>query len=305
MKKSRKYTSKQNFLVLLKRTKHYVGDRAHTLKMYKKYLQLVRTTGKCTRTDLFESGVARSKKYFVNRGHTAEAAEMLVSKIQSRGSNFYNGDTQKIIQRVNKRANTFAKKSSDEISHINALKGKGYDPVHLAKKHNISVDEAVLQIQDRKKRKVESFKKFMRNRDPLDTASRPFISFSKASNNFFIKLIEQCADFKLSFYFGDKEYFLYCEDTDTIKYYDLYIPEINLFIEYNGTHFHPRQCDNSFVTVAQSIERDRFKLNLANKYGIDVEYVWENTDENGKIKELVSLIEARCKQGRTRINFKR
>ena len=301
----RRSTIKQKFLTLLKRSKDYVGNKKITCALYKKYLKIVAASGKCGRKDLFGPNGVRSTTYYIVRGHTYEYACAAVHKIQSRGVGFYNGSVDKIKQRVEKRALTFASKDQHIIKAINELKGKSYDPSYIASKHNITIEEAIDRIADRKRRKVESFKKFMRNRDPNDTASRPFVGYSKASKKFFDKLVNLCAEFKLTFYYGDREYFLYCENTKTVKYYDLYIPEINLFVEYNGTHFHPRVNDNSFITVAQSIANDEFKFNLAAARGIDVEYVWEGRSENDRLIELIDCIKVRMTQNRSIIDLKK
>lgn len=158
---AKKLTPKQRFLVLLKRTRNYVGDTALTRRLYRKFLKIYNSSGVCLIKDLFGSANPRSMAYYTARGHAAEYAKQRVRQIQSRGIQFYNGDDKKIKERVDKRQKTFDSKSKEEIDYINSLKSKNNDAEHVAKKYNITVEEAVERIKVKNQKRVESYKKHL------------------------------------------------------------------------------------------------------------------------------------------------
>jgi hypothetical protein len=103
--------------------------------------------------------------------------------------------------------------------------------------------------------------------------------YSKAACNFFEKIISEIEHLNLKIYWKDDEYFLWDYENKKIYFYDFYIPELNIVIEYNGIMFHPRKADTIFVKVADSLEKDTNKERACRDRGIDFFVFWENIDD--------------------------
>lgn len=60
------------------------------------------------------------------------------------------------------------------------------------------------------------------------------------------------------------------------KYYDFYIPEVNLLIEINGTFWHPKEYSEKLTKIqVNNLENDKLKLNLAMSCGYDLLSVYD------------------------------
>lgn len=158
-----KLNKKQKFLRFVQRDKYYRGSIKLTKFLYKKYLKTLYNTGRCSKIDILPFTSVRSKEFFTTRGWTEVDAVCEVSRRQSRGINFYSGDSSKIIERVKKRAQTFIQKTPEEIQKINRLKGKSWDPQYIAKKYNISTAEAQTRIDLKRQNKVTSYLNYLKS----------------------------------------------------------------------------------------------------------------------------------------------
>jgi very-short-patch-repair endonuclease len=154
----RKYAKKELFIKLLCKDKYYIGNKKHTIQLYKKYLCLYAKHGKCNATMLFEITTCRNPLFYINRGFTIVEASEIIKKIQSRGINFYDGDDTQIKARVKKREETFLSKTPVELLEINSKKGKGWSVDYIAAKYNICLKDATNIINKRRLQKVHSYK---------------------------------------------------------------------------------------------------------------------------------------------------
>lgn len=365
---SRKLTNKERFIRILSRDKYYRGKRPYTLYLYRKFLTIINKKGYCNATDLFEITSVRNPEFFIRRGFTAEEASEKINQIQSRG--FNNMPYEKVKRASAKRKQTFSKKTEEEIKNINFKRGLGYNPEYVAKKYDISIDEAERRIEERKQKKVRSYKEHLKSigghkkewscrcaeywakrgysdeeiknalKYKFDTRSiesimyrlnlseeeakkkqdeiaekcrktfnaRPdsekkeilvsrtkfFKYYSKSSKKFFDKIWDLIKKLNLTMLYGENEYFLWYKDSsdkkNRIYFYDCFIPEIDLIIEYNGIIFHPREKDTWACTVTESISKDNFKKALAETHGYKVIYVWDNEEEEVAINRVYNII---------------
>lgn len=84
------------------------------------------------------------------------------------------------------------------------------------------------------------------------------------------------------------------------RYYDFYIPSINLIIEFNGTYWHAdpfKYKENDIIrykfgnVYAKDIwERDKIKLDLAKNNGYCIITIWERETKNKNIEQLIKLV---------------
>lgn len=119
-----------------------------------------------------------------------------------------------------------------------------------------------------------------------------FKRYSKASSNFFAKLLKKAqipSDIKV--YLDDNEYFIWdYSDNKSIRFYDFTIPALSIIIEYNGIIFHPRVKDTIFNTVENSVRVDTLKKRLATDNGFEILYFWEKIDNVEESLEKFSQI---------------
>ena len=82
------------------------------------------------------------------------------------------------------------------------------------------------------------------------------------------------------------------------KIFDIYIPDLNLLIEYNGDYWHcnPKKYNSTYYnkkkgkTAKEIWEYDKNKLDLAKKYNYNCFVIWESDYKKNKniIRELIS-----------------
>lgn len=85
------------------------------------------------------------------------------------------------------------------------------------------------------------------------------------------------------------------------KIFDIYIPELNLLIEYNGDYWHsnPKIYDENYFnkkknkTAKEIWLYDKNKLDLSKKYGYNCEVIWESDYKKNKniIKKIITKYE--------------
>ena len=120
-----------------------------------------------------------------------------------------------------------------------------------------------------------------------------FKRYSKVSANLFEKVksrLESEGIF-LTFHFGESEKFIWDKEQKRIFFYDLFIEEANLLVEFNGSLFHPRPylteselqnfvCPISKLNGVEILKKDTRKENLAISEGYEYLTVWENDHDN-------------------------
>lgn len=123
---------------------------------------------------------------------------------------------------------------------------------------------------------------------------------SQESINFFQPIIEKIP-VGLTVFTGDNEY--YINSDGKFWKYDFTILELNLIIEYNGIHVHPKidspETWRHVFTKQSKQERllhDSTKLNAAIKRGFSVIDVWSDDDLALKQQYLLDLIETKHKE---------
>lgn len=72
------------------------------------------------------------------------------------------------------------------------------------------------------------------------------------------------------------------------KYYDFYIPDVNLLLEINGTFWHPKEYSEKLTKIqVNNLENDKLKLNLAISRGYDLLSVYDTEMEEFMKKETL------------------
>lgn len=321
----RKLSKKEKFIQLLTKTAKYKGDPKFTRILYRKFLTLLKTCSSPTRDMLFGFNRGRNKLYYISRGWSEEEAIEQVKLIQSRGLSFYNGDLEKIKQRVEKRKVAFSLKSKTEIEEINRKKSWNNNTEIISKKYNISLMDAQKKIDVMNKKRLDGYMNTLKRiggykrewsvwcveyylnkghsieeaKQFLIDKTKNYKRYSKKSLKVIETLITLCNlnDIRdITFLYADKEFHLYDPVSRKARWYDLTIPELNLIIEYNGEVFHPRKKDSMYYTVTESIKNDSYKKDIAKNNGYDILYIWERGSEKIQILEILNEIKNRYEQ---------
>lgn len=127
--------------------------------LYKKYLKAKERTNSPKRSDIFDYWHFMEKGFYLERGYTLEEAEKLIQI------------------KVNKRKETFRKKSPEELEEI-AFKKNVFDPKNLKRIHPELSEEEIHSLVERHKK---------RSADILQTLSKCPMSFITRSKNHFCK----------------------------------------------------------------------------------------------------------------------
>ena len=320
-----KLSKKEKFLQLLKKTAKYKGDIKFTRRLYRKFLNLLKTCSKPTRDMLFGFSRGRNKLYYISRGWSEEEAIEHIRLIQSRGINFYKGNLEKIKQRVERRSATFSLKSENEIKEINSKKSWNNNVEIISKKYKITLEDAQKKIDNMNKKRSDAYQETLKriggykrewsvwcveyylnkgysieeSKQCLIDKTKDYKRYSKKSVKVIEKLINLCNlnnIHNLTFLYADKEFHLYDPISRKARWYDLTIPELKLIIEYNGEVFHPRNKDSMFYTVEESMRNDLYKKDIAKNNGYDILYIWERGSEKMQIMETLNEIKKRYEQ---------
>lgn len=133
----------------------------------------------------------------------------------------------------------------------------------------------------------------------------PSKKYSNVSKKFFDSLINEISYLKnLTIYYAENEYFIYDSTNKKIYFYDFYVKELNLIIEYHGMLWHPRERVQEGWTHPYTKETsekyydlDKHKEKLANTKGIDVITIFETDITSNKkyiLDELHRRIRSYC-----------
>ena len=122
-------------------------------------------------------------------------------------------------------------------------------------------------------------------------------NYSQISINLFKELENQFPN--LTFYYEENEVSFYDEKNNRYYFYDCYIPEKNLIIEFNGDLFHanPKIFNendtpnpyNKNITAKEIWEYDKMKNNFIINKGYHLIIVWEKDYKENKEKVLMNL----------------
>lgn len=199
-------------------------------------------------------------------------------------------------------------------------KGLSYDEAH-AQLRSIQ-DTRSLNFCVKKYGKIEGAKKFNeRNKkwlktlaeksesDKLDILIRKtkrLTRYSKKSIHLFKSvLLNLLNEHNISFkkvYMAENEFFIYDHDMKRINFYDMFIQEIKLIVEYNGIMYHPRKermDDSEWVkwhniisgtSADEQLKIDEYKANLAVSHGYEYLILWEDESFDDLSKKLKTKI---------------
>lgn len=129
--------------------------------------------------------------------------------------------------------------------------------------------------------------------------------YSNSSKRFFDSLINDINYLnQLTIFYANNEHFIYDKINKKIYFYDFYIKELNIIIEYHGIVWHPKQRDQlgwihpyTKETSEKYYDLDIHKKLLANSVGIEVITIFEDeitTTRNNIINELHNRINTYC-----------
>jgi hypothetical protein len=129
--------------------------------------------------------------------------------------------------------------------------------------------------------------------------------YSDSSKRFFDSLIDEVDYLKtLTLYYANNEHFIYDTLNKKIYFYDFYIKELNIIIEYHGIVWHPRKrIQEGWLhpytkeTSEKYYDLDIHKKLLSNNAGIDVITIFEDeiiTHRKSIIDELHNRINTYC-----------
>jgi hypothetical protein len=120
---------------------------------------------------------------------------------------------------------------------------------------------------------------------------------SPASRKFFDELASY-VDTRFTIYTGDNEY--YINDAGKFWKYDFTIVELNLIVEYNGEHVHPRddspdEWRHAYTkqTKQEVLQHDVNKRMSAISRGFDVLYVWHGKNKHEQLEQLITIVKQR------------
>jgi CRISPR/Cas system CMR-associated protein Cmr5 small subunit len=126
--------------------------------------------------------------------------------------------------------------------------------------------------------------------------------YSKKSIHFFDILISHLR-YDGKYYYKEKEHFIFDEISKKIFFYDLYLKDLNLLIEYNGILFHPNKkklneiewnnWKNPYTGEGSSekYKKDQYKIQVAKEKGFNIIEVWENETLSNNISKIENYIE--------------
>jgi hypothetical protein len=106
--------------------------------------------------------------------------------------------------------------------------------------------------------------------------------------------------YNLTFLYGEDEYGIY--GNNKMNFYDFTIPELNILVEYHGTHVHPNPEWNEEIkenwvhafnktNYEENYNRDLEKRKLAEEKGFVVYEYYSDQNETEFIEKIINIIE--------------
>lgn len=152
-------------------------------------------------------------------------------------------------------------KGTEAYKAVNKEKAKVSDPHWIAEKYNISLDDALSVLSERKT-----------------------CSFVSEGEKYFVDELEKKQGYEFPYSYKTKQFCLWSHDLNAPVFYDIADPSSKLIIEYYGDYWHanPKKykpddvIKQTGMTAKQIWERDQLKNLTAMKRGFTVEIVWES-----------------------------
>lgn len=105
----------------------------------------------------------------------------------------------------------------------------------------------------------------------------------------------------MKYYYADNEYFIWDKEKHKILFYDFFVKELNLIIEYNGVVWHPRERIQknwrhpyTKETSEKYFDYDTYKNNIVKKNNIDLIIIYED-ELITKRKEIINELHRRIR----------
>lgn len=119
--------------------------------------------------------------------------------------------------------------------------------------------------------------------------------YSESSKRFFDKLIEEIPELNnMTVRYATNEHFLWDKENKKIYFYDFYIKELNIIIEYHGVVWHPKEriqenWEHPYTKESSEkfYDKDQFKKELAKQNGIFLIEIWED-ELTEKRKDIIN-----------------
>lgn len=150
---------------------------------------------------------------------------------------------------------------------------------------------------------VKKYKNFVRK------ITGNFKSYSKESIFFFNEVFKDLKFLNnMTLYWKENEWYIYDKKETKIYFYDLYIKDLNLIVEYDTPFFHPNpflMSEKKFnewksifsdVTAMDKYMIDKNKENIAIEKGFDFHRVYINNNRETEIKKLKLKIKSKYKE---------
>jgi hypothetical protein len=126
--------------------------------------------------------------------------------------------------------------------------------------------------------------------------------YSDSSKRFFDSIINVLPELKkMKIYYADNEYFLWDKINKRIYFYDFYVKELNLIIEYHGLVWHPKERTQpgwKSIYMKESSEvvydKDKYKEQLVINHGIDIIVIYED-EITVKKQQIINELHTRIK----------
>lgn len=227
--------------------------------------------------------------------YTIEEAKNIVSEIQRKNSK-RSWDKHKINPRfdtINTRIEFYLKKG---LSIEDAQKELSMRQIQNGLNYYISKYGLEIGKEKYTKRIIEYGKKIKELR--MKYPERWIFSgkrYSESSKRFFDSIIEELEELKnMKIYYAQNEFFLWDKKNHKIYFYDFYIKELNIMIEYHGIVWHPKERHQpgwkSIYTDETSeviYDKDKRKEQIVKDNGIDLIVIYED-EINIKKQQIIN-----------------
>lgn len=269
----------------------YSGKGGTNKSNLNKYKQ---SKSKIDRTDISPF----SPDFYIKQGYTQNESKKLAQKFykenkyKNTSKNLPNGNLSsenKFIDRYGEDVGKYKYYQSQKTKIKITLE-------YLMDKYNITKEEASkIKATNSLEKQIELYGEEEGQKRYLDIGERTinkFKGYSEESIKFFEKLLipylEKIKNIKIEEYYhakNGKE--MYLLSNGKIKKYDLYIPDLNLIVEYHGVAFHPKRGNLEWVspfgkTYESVFENDQEKKLLAQSNGYKYMEIFSNELENFK-----------------------
>lgn len=155
---SLRLTNKQHFLYWGKKVRNYRGSRKNTLRLYSEYLKKLKSnpTRRPIISDFFPTFSCRKLSHYLERGWLLDDAKEELIRIQGGRMD----DPIKKAESIRKMLDTCDNKPLEEKLKIHESRANNFsDPIKMANKYDISLEDALKKFENRKARMIDTRKK--------------------------------------------------------------------------------------------------------------------------------------------------